>query len=101
MNEPKIIINVGVQWDGYVFQLTPTTRVWIEENFPDRERVKSLFVGFERRQQPSWKVTNTMWDNMWQLLTGLSSEEILQIGGLVARNPISKEEIYRLESAYV
>ena len=93
MNAPQITINVGKQRDGYVFRPKPTSRVWLEEHYPDKERVASVFIGFDKMQDLQ-QIADSVWGQVWQLLTGLSLEEINHIGGLVVVDPVTKQEVY-------
>jgi hypothetical protein len=46
----NVVIHFGSEREGHTFRLHPLTNLWIQEKFPDRERVASVFIGFDRRQ---------------------------------------------------
>ena len=100
MDKPEIIINMGSQRDGYVFRPKPTTRVWVEEHYPDKARVDSLFIGFDKMPDLQ-QIADSVWSQIWQLLTGLSATEINKAGGVVVVDPATKQEVYRSTPAYV
>jgi hypothetical protein len=93
MEQPQIRINVGIQRDGYVFELRPTSRDWLEQNYPDKYRIVDLFIGFDKHQNLQ-QIPESVWDHISYLLTGLSLEEINQIGGFTIYNPLVGQEIF-------
>lgn len=93
LEQSKIIINFGSQMEGHTFRLYPLTQRWIQEKFPDRERVASVFIGFDRRQDIQL-TPESVWVHVAILLTGLSLEEINQLGGFSVVNPVTKQEVY-------
>lgn len=106
MNEmQKIILNVGSQRDGYVFRPRPKSRVWLEEHYPDKPRVSSVFIGFDKSVEFP-QIPDAIWRQVWSLLTGLSDKELSdvatnQAGGLAVFDPVSRQEVYHSVSAYV
>jgi hypothetical protein len=91
--QSKIVIDFGSQREGHTFRLYPLTLLWIQERFPDRERVASVFIGFDRRQDIQL-TPESVWAHVATLLTGLSLEELDQLGGFVVVNPVTKQEVY-------
>lgn len=100
MDQPAITINVGVQRDGYVFRPRPLSRVWLEENFPDKDRVSSVFVGFDNKRDFQ-QITDSVWSRIWLLLTGLTMDEINQVGGLIVINPRTAQQVYSSSPIHV
>lgn len=100
MEQAKIRINVGVQRDGYVFELWPTSRDWLEQHYPDQYRVTDLFIGFDK-QQDLRQIPESVWDHISQLLTGLSLEKVNQIGGFTIYNPRLGQEVLNSRFVYV
>ena len=88
-----ITIEYGSQRDGYTFRLEPLTMLWIREKYPDRYRVDSVFIGFNKRQDLT-RFDESVWGHVSQLLTGLSFEELNSLGGFVVVNPVTNQEIY-------
>ncbi|MCE7989334.1 MAG: hypothetical protein DYG89_49910 [Caldilinea sp. CFX5] len=89
----NVVIHFGSQREGHTFRLHPLTNLWIQEKFPDRERVASVFIGFDRRQDIGL-TPPSVWLHVATLLTGLSLEELNQLGGFSVVNPVTKQEVY-------
>lgn len=100
MEQAQIRINVGVQRDGYVFELWPTSRDWLEQHYPDQYRVADLFIGFDK-QQDLRQLLESVWAHISQLLTGLSLEKVNQIGGFTVYNPRLGQEVLNSRFVYV
>lgn len=93
IKQAPLIIHVGVQRDGYIFELRPTSRDWLETHYPDRYRVADLFLGFDKKQEIE-QLPESTWDHIAQLLTGLSLEETNQLGGFTVYNPLLGREVF-------
>lgn len=91
--QSKIVIDFGSQREGHTFRLHPLTLLWIQARFPDRERVMSVFIGFDRRQDIQ-QTPEPVWAHVATLLTGLLLEELNQLGGFSVVNPVTKQEVY-------
>lgn len=96
MNDQSIIIHFGVQREGYTFRLHPLSLLRLEELFPDRSRLMSVYIGYDRNQnRPDiHQLEESVWDHVSNLLTGLSKEELSQLGGFAAVNSLTKEEVH-------
>lgn len=93
MEQPPITIHYGLQRDGYTFRLRPLTLLGIREKYPDRYRVDSVFIGFDKRQDLT-QFDESVWRHVSQLLTGLSYEELNSLGGFIVVNPVTNQEVY-------
>lgn len=100
MKQPQIIINVGSQRDGYVFGLRPRSRVWLEEYYPDRQRVSSVFIGVDKAQDLE-QIHSSILEQVWHLLTGLSLDELDAAGGFTVFSPASRQEIFNSHRLHV
>ena len=100
MKTPKILIDVGIQRDGYTFRTDPRSRVWLEKTYPNQPRVASVFIGFDQHQDLQ-QIPQSIWQQVVQLLTGLSFEEINQIGGFVVTDPQTEQEVFNSLMVYV
>jgi hypothetical protein len=100
MKTPKFLIDVGFQRDGYTFRLDPRSRVWLEETYPDLPRVASIFIGFDQHHDLQ-QIPQSIWNQIIQLLTGLSFQEINTIGGFVVTNPQTEQEVFNSLMVYV
>jgi len=93
VEQSKIVIDFGSQREGHTFRLHPLTLLWVQERFPERERVASVFIGFDQRQDIQL-TPESVWAHVATLLTGLSPNEINQLGGFAVVNPVTKQEVY-------
>ena len=85
---PPLTIYVGIQRDGYVFQLRPRSRGWLEQHYPDKIRVNTVVIGFDiNKRQDFQQMHESVWNHVCQLLTGFSIDEINQVGGLIVVKP--------------
>ena len=98
--EAKIIVHVGRQRDGYVFGLRPRSRVRLEESYPNKERVSSVFIGLDRMSEIQ-QIPESILAQVLNLLTGLSLNELNEIGGFSIYDPSTKQEVLNSLLAYV
>ncbi len=98
--QPAIIINVNRQREGYIFGLRPLSRVWLETNYPDRQRVSSVFIGLDKMADLR-HLPETILRHVLNLVTGLSLEEVQAAGGYSLHNTLTGEDIADLALAYV
>ena len=88
-----VTIEYGSQRDGYTFRLEPLTSLWIREKYPDHYRVDSVFIGFDKRQDLT-HLHASVWSHVSQLLTGLSCDELNNLGGFVVNNAVTEQEVF-------
>lgn len=102
MNEQSIIIHFGVQREGFTFRLHPLSLQRIEQLFPTRIRLMSVYIGYDlNRNRPEiHQVEREIWEHVGMMLTGLSTEEINQLGGFVGINSLTKEEVFHSLPVY-
>ncbi|MFN8489666.1 MAG: hypothetical protein U0350_18930 [Caldilineaceae bacterium] len=93
VEQSKLVIDFGSQREGHTFRLHPRSLLWIQEKYPDRQRVASVFIGFDKRQDIQL-TPESVWEHVSNLLTGLSNEEIYQLGGFSVVNPLTNQEVY-------
>ena len=96
MDEQSIIIHFGVQREGFTFRLHPLSLQKVEQLYPSRTRLMSIYIGYDlNRNRPDiHQVEQAIWDHVATMLTGLSNEEIHQLGGFVGVNALAKEEVF-------
>lgn len=93
LDSNKIIIHYGAQRDGYVFRLHPISLLRLQKRYPERRRIDSVFIGYDKQRSPG-EIDESVWQHVSQLLTGLSSVELEQSGGFVVVHPVTQQEIY-------
>lgn len=96
MEQGKITINVGTQFDGYVFGLRPKSREWLKTKFPLAHTVASVAIGFHGfNKRPDFQqIHGSIWGQISILLTELSLEEINKLGGFTIFSPQTGEEVF-------
>jgi hypothetical protein len=88
-----LLIIVGVQHDGAAYQLHPQSQRRVEKAYPGRELLRSVFLGhhresdFPRLQAPHWQ-------QVAALLTGLSEDEIMRLGGVRVYSPEQERVVW-------
>ena len=81
--QTKLIINVSTHMDGYGFRLQPKSQVWLEEHYAIGETVSSVFIGFDKTGGIK-SIPPKIWNQVCQLLTGFTLEEMNKLGGFQA-----------------
>ena len=89
----KIIIEVGVQLDGYTFRLSPRARAKLERESPNLPPPTSLFVGFDTRSDFE-KIHGPMWQQIVSILTGISEDKLKKIGDYEFVDPLTNRVIH-------
>jgi len=98
--EPTIIIQVNKQREGYIFDLRLRSRVWLETNYPGRDRVSTVFIGLDKKAEFG-QLSETVLRHVLPLITGLSLDELKTSGGFRLFNPVTNEELTNQSLAYV
>jgi hypothetical protein len=93
VEQPHIIIQINDQQDGYVFRLRPRSRLWLEQEYPEKYRVASVFIGFDKAEDVR-QVQEPVWQQVANLLTGLLPDELNQLGGFAIINPSTGATVY-------
>jgi hypothetical protein len=84
----SLLINIGRQSDGCTYQLNPRSRAEIRARFPGVHPVPSIFVGYET--QADFKTLHgPMWKQLATMLTGLTWEQIEEMGGVSMYDPMA------------
>lgn len=90
---PNILINFNPQGTALVFILYPLTKIWLEEAFPDRQRVTTVYIDAKNPNLEEldkgivWHVVN--------LLTGLQQEDYHKLGKLTLQD-VGRGQQYQL-----
>jgi len=85
-----LIFNIGRQPDGCVYQLNPKSRVEIKKRFPTARAVPSVFVGYDREADFE-ALHGPMWRQIATMLTGLTWEQIEEMGGMSLYDPMASQ----------
>lgn len=76
----KILIEVGVQTDGYNFRLSPKTWSFLTDEDSGAKPARGIFVGHDTHRDYQL-IHGPMWDQVALLLTGLSAARLEELGG--------------------
>jgi hypothetical protein len=91
--EEPLLIRVNLAVNGSIYELDPLSKRRIEKEFPEAQGLPSVFFGyaskdeFESRHGRLWELAGT-------LLTGLTLEQIGQLGGMRIYYPREKKVIW-------
>jgi hypothetical protein len=89
---PEIIIDVGRQMDGATFHLSPRTSARLAEQKLGPPFASSLFVAFPTKGAFE-RDHSSMWTQIAMLLTGLTADQIEQLGGFRFVDPVADREV--------
>jgi hypothetical protein len=85
-----LLINIGRQSDGCTYQLNPKSRAEVRRRFPGVRSVPSIFVGYETRSEFE-SIHGPMWKQIAMMLSGLTWEQIEEMGGVSMYDPMASE----------
>jgi hypothetical protein len=94
----QIIVEVGKQMDGATFRLSPRTRLQLRDLVPEGLLTSSVFLNFDTGKAFS-DPRAPWWEQVVQLLTGLSSEQLQRLGGFRFVDPADSEVLYEYHAA--
>ena len=86
LSRDGLLVLVGIQPDGGVYQLYPTSRLRVEEAFPRAKMFRSLVL-HHRRDSDFEDWHGPVWERVVELLTGLTLDQIAQLGGVRIYDP--------------
>jgi hypothetical protein len=92
--ETPLVIRVGQQGDGAVYGLDYHSEQRIRARYPEAHVAKHLFVGYEGKQDIK-RLHGPFWREIAKILTGLTDEQIEQLGGLLVFDPERKRSLWR------
>jgi len=90
-----IVINVGKQSDGCVYELHPLSRRDIRQKYPSVRAAPSVFIGYGTKSEFE-ELHRSMWKQVAMMLTGLTPRQIESLGGAQIYDPVAKLEIAKV-----
>ena len=93
--KPELIIHVGRQRDGLVFELEPLTRRWLQERYPEGQLLQQVFIGFDTTGGLD-VLESAVWGQVVSMLTGLGLEALEALGGVRLYEPWSGNELKKV-----
>jgi hypothetical protein len=92
--EPGLVISVGWQYDGGVYGLDPRSKRRIREVFPDALINPGILFGYDKTEDYN-RFHRPHWETLAQILTGLTPEQIGQLGGVYIYDPMAETILWR------
>ena len=89
-----LTIEVGYQGDGNAYRLNSASQLRVLERFPQAPLAESLFIGTFRPQDLA-RTDGSRWREIGKLLTGLTDEQIDQLGGLLILDPVHGRRLWQ------
>jgi hypothetical protein len=86
-------IYVGWQQDGGVYGLEPLSKRAIQEAFPQAVIHPLIMIGHDRSADID-RFHRPHWEQMAQMLTGLTAEQIARLGGVRIYDPEAEKVIW-------
>ncbi|MEM7531217.1 MAG: hypothetical protein AAF639_03500 [Chloroflexota bacterium] len=94
MSEKRgLLVRAGPQFHGFTFRLEPLDRAWVENNILNKQRVPSVYIGLDKASDFS-QIHDDILNQIFMLLTGLTIEEINELGGIKIENPLTRQIVY-------
>ncbi len=90
-----ILIYIGKQGDGCVYELHPRSRRDLKDKYPDVRPAPSVFIGYNTRDEFE-SLHGPMWPQVAQMLTGLVPSQIRKLGGARIYDPVAEREIAKV-----
>jgi hypothetical protein len=87
----RIDIAVGRQSDGGAYELEPLSRRLIDRRFPGLEPPGQVFVEYAKREDFE-RVHGPLWRHIALMLTGLTEEQLEELGGFRIFEPLARGE---------
>lgn len=88
----QLVIVAGEQADGVTFQIHPVSRARIQKLFPNARTSRSLFVGSDTHTDYT-DIHGPMWTQIVLLLTGLSHNQLSELGSTVIYFPTTGAQL--------
>jgi hypothetical protein len=83
-------VHVGLRSDGCAYGLTPYSRRLVHQSFPKARPVQ--IVSIRSQMHPDFQAAHGhLWDQVARLLTGLTDEQLKELGGYRLYDPDRKE----------
>lgn len=94
----SIVVEVGKQMNGATFRLSPKTEAMLASRIPNWSPASSIFVSFDT-QWNFERLHDPMWAQIVMLLTGLSEQQIQDLGGFSFVSPTDKAVVFESHAA--
>jgi hypothetical protein len=95
---PEIIVDVGRQMDGATFRLSPKTRLMLAGQNLGKPFATSVFVTTDTKEAFERK-HGSMLTHIVMMLTGLTEDQIAELGGFRFVDPADLEVLFESRAA--
>lgn len=90
-----IMINIGRQSDGCVYELDPLSRRDIRAKYPTARAVPFVHLGYKTKAEFE-ELQGRLWKQVAIMLTGLTWRQIQLMGGAQIYDPVAEREIAKV-----
>ena len=81
LSRDALLIGLGIQHDGAVYMMNPLSKLRMQERYPDAAPLNSMMLGHTKAADFE-KLNPSRWEPMVLMLTGLTPEQIADLGGV-------------------
>jgi len=92
-NGEPLLVRVSLEAGGSAYALDPLSKSRVRDTFPEAHILPGLFFGYEQEEEFE-SLHRPLWPKAAQLLTGLTVEQIEQLGGIKFYNPRTKQVVW-------
>jgi hypothetical protein len=85
-NGGPLQISVSLEVGGSAYGLDPLSRRLVQKRFPDARGLPGVFFGYHKKEEFE-ELHKPLWPLAATLLTGLTLEQIGELGGIQLSNP--------------
>lgn len=89
----KLTVLVGIQNDGYVFRLKPSSKKELLLKRDLQDTVSSVFISYDTKRDFE-QIHGRIWDHVITLLTGMSLNKLNRMGGFAIVDPSTNQTLY-------
>ena len=97
-NTPKSVVDVGRQINGATFRLSHKTRNFLASRRRTPPTPSSVFVSSDTRSDLE-HYHGALWTQIVMILTGLTEEQIYELGGFEFVTPADKKTLFESTTA--
>jgi hypothetical protein len=91
--EGPLIMRVHLEANGSTYSLDVLSRLWVEEQFPKARGLPLVFFGWNKEEEFE-SLHGPLWPLAATLLTGITMEQIGQLGGIRLEEPLKTKVIW-------
>jgi hypothetical protein len=93
-----LLIDVGWQGDGGVYQLDLRSEERIHEAFPEAVVIGGMLLDYDKTKDYN-RFHRPYWEQIARMLTGLTPEQIGRLGGVRIYDPVARKVLWEWHPA--